>query len=186
MARGFSLIELIVVVGIFTVISAIVLANHSQFNSNVLLGSLAYDIGLSIREAQVYGLSVKKYSEPEEFQVGYGVHFQTAGQYLLFVDRNKNKRYDADTDGIQQTYTLGRGHSVKKFCGYTAGGAEECSDNAAALAFLDIVFIRPSPDASILSTSPTIYSIGAVTVQSVSGKERTITVQSTGQISVSQ
>ena len=186
MARGFSLIELIVVVGIFTVISAIVLANHTQFNSNVLLGSLAYDIGLSIREAQVYGLSVKQFSDSPDFQVGYGVHFQTPGQYLLFVDKNKNKRYDIGDDGIQQTYTLGRGHSVKKFCGYTSSGSEECSNNAAALPFLDIVFIRPSPDASILSASPTVYSIGAVTVRSASGRERTITVQSTGQISISQ
>ncbi len=47
------------------------LANHERFNSSILLDSLAYDIALSIREAQVYGLSVRGINA--DFQVGYGV-----------------------------------------------------------------------------------------------------------------
>ncbi len=66
--RGFSLIELIVVTGIFTVITAVVLANNAQFNNSVLLGNAAYDIALSVRQAQVYGLSTQAYSG--EFQLG--------------------------------------------------------------------------------------------------------------------
>src|SRR3989344_6847475 len=75
--RAFTLVELVVVLAIFTLISSVVLANHSRFNGSVLLGSLAYDIALSIREAQVYGLSVKQHTVAGvgQFQIGYGIHF---------------------------------------------------------------------------------------------------------------
>ena len=72
------------VIGIFIVITGVVLANNAQFNSSVLLGKAGYDIALSVRQAQVYGLSTQSYAG--EFQVGYGVDFQGATQYLLFAD----------------------------------------------------------------------------------------------------
>src|SRR3989344_3995148 len=81
--RGFSLIELLVVISIFSIISLVVLANHSRFNSSVLLGSLAYKIALSFRETQVYGLSVQ--GQSTNFQVGYGIHFSGGTTYTLFA-----------------------------------------------------------------------------------------------------
>lgn len=181
--RGLTLIELLVVMGIFSIISLVVLANHSRFNSSVLLGSLAYDIALSIREAQVYGLSVKEYAN--NFQVGYGLRFSAANSYTFFADTNANKQYDSGTDSIVQTYTFGQGHTVKQFCGVTASGTEECSGGTwGAINHLDIVFFRPDPDAVITSNTPTVYSSGKIVVTSPSGETRTITVASTGQISV--
>ena len=186
MARGFSLIELLVVTGIFIVITGVVLANNSQFNSSVLLGNAAYDIALSVRQAQVYGLSTQEYAG--EFQLGYGIHFSGTGDYFLFADRGAlpNKRYDADTDTIVQTYSLGRGYTIKSFCGQRSDGSEDCSDNAAALTHLDIAFLRPNPDSTITSDSPLVYSIGKIVVTSGSGETRTVSVQSTGQISVTR
>ena len=184
--RAFSLIELLVVVGIFTVISTIVLANHSRFNSSVLLGSLAYDIALSVREAQVYGLSVRGVNA--NFQVGYGVHFATANSYILFADTNANKKYDDGTgsepaDTVVSSYSLSAGHQISRFCGVTALGAEECSDTS-VIDRLDIVFFRPDPDAVISSANPGIYSAAHVTVRSSVVETRTISIASTGQISV--
>ncbi len=181
-ARGLTLIELLVVMGIFSIISLVVLANHSRFNSSVLLGSLAYDIALSIREAQVYGLSVKQYGN--NFQVGYGLRFAGASSYTFFADTNANKRYDSGVDSIVQTYTFGKGHTVKSFCGLMANGGSECSQGSGAITNLDIVFFRPEPDAIVSSNSPTLYSGGQIVITSPSGETRTITVASTGQISV--
>ncbi len=181
--RGLTLIELLVVMGIFSVISLVVLANHSRFNSSVLLGSLAYDIALSIREAQVYGLSVKEYGS--NFQVGYGLRFASASSYTFFADTNANKRYDSGVDSIVQTFSVGRGHTIQSFCGITSAGVEECSNSASnAIDHLDIVFFRPDPDALFSSNSSTLYSRGKVVVTSPSGETRTISVVSTGQISV--
>jgi prepilin-type N-terminal cleavage/methylation domain-containing protein len=181
--RAFSLIELLVVIGIFTVISALVLANHSRFNSSVLLGSLAYDIALSVREAQVYGVSVRGVSN--NFQAGYGIHFSSPNSYILFADTypagTPNKKYDPQ-DTIVSTYTLSNGHSISRFCGVN-GNVQDCSDNG-AITSLDIVFLRPEPDATISSTASGPYAEGVITVSSGGGGTRTITVGSTGQISV--
>jgi prepilin-type N-terminal cleavage/methylation domain-containing protein len=184
-SRGFSLIELLVVVGIFTVITTLILANHSRFNSSVLLGSLAYDIALSIREAQVYGVSVRGVST--NFQVGYGVHFSGANSFVLFADSYPagvpNKKYDAQ-DTIVSTYTLNPGHSIANFCGVDNAGAQSCSATG-AIASLDIVFLRPEPDANISSPGSSPYAQGIITVKSSAGQTRAITVASTGQIAVS-
>lgn len=182
--RGFTLIELLVVMGIFLVITGTVLANHSKFNSSVLLGSLAYNIALSVREAQVYGLSVQTYHA--NFQVGYGIDLSAANpnQYVLFADVNADKRYEPGTDSVIQTYAVGGGHTIQKFCGSNASGATQCSTDSTPIDRLDIVFFRPNPDAYISSANPGYYSSAAITVASGSGESRTVTVYSTGQISV--
>lgn len=180
--RAFSLIELIVAVSILAFISTIVLANNGKFNSSVLLGSLAYDIALSVREAQVYGLSVKQFSN--DFQVGYGVRFMTNSSYIFFVDTNANRVYDDGVDAVVNTYTLSRGHTVQRFCGVLVNGVERCSDSAQPITHLDVVFLRPNPDALMSSNEPGVYSRGVITVASVGGETRTVSIGSTGQISV--
>lgn len=181
---------MLVVVGIFALITLIALANHSRFNSSVLLGSLAYDIALSVREAQVYGLSVQSFNAG--FQVGYGIHFSSATSYFLFADRSDaagnatpDNHYEAGLDSIIRTYSVGQGHTIQSFCGMNSLGASECSNGAPnPIDHLDIVFFRPNPDANISSNNPGFYSSGRIIVASPSGETRTITVQSTGQISV--
>lgn len=187
-SRGFSLIELLVVMTILTTITSVVLANHSRFNGSVLLGSLAYDIGLSIRQAQVFGLSVRQYSDiAEGFRVGYGVHFSDTSSYIFFADTDENNVYDAGTDQILNSYAVGRGHAISRFCGVTSAGGEECNTSPSPISFLDIVFLRPNPDAvmtSNLTGASEVYSQGIIEVSSPSGDMRRIVVASTGQISV--
>ena len=88
--KGFTLIELLVSVAIFTFLTGLILVNHGRFTSAILLENLAYDVGLSIREAQIFGLSVKEFEPGSgQFQQGYGVHFDasTPAQYIIFADR---------------------------------------------------------------------------------------------------
>ena len=56
--RAFSLIELLVVLAIITLITSIVLINHSVFNGGVVLESLAYEIALITRQAQFFSINV--------------------------------------------------------------------------------------------------------------------------------
>ncbi len=117
--------------------------------------------------------------------MGYGIHFASATSYILFADTNASKRYDAGTDSIVRTYSVGQGHLVKQFCGLLSDGSAQCSDDAAnPIDHLDVVFFRPDPDANISSSNPTYYSSGKIVVTSPSGETRTITIASTGQISV--
>ncbi|MBY0539407.1 prepilin-type N-terminal cleavage/methylation domain-containing protein [Patescibacteria group bacterium] len=185
--RGFSLMELLVVIGIFSTISVVILANHSKFNSSVLLGNLAYSIAVSVREAQVYGVSVQQYNS--SFKSGYGVHVEAGNgaEYIFFADTNGNKTYDKDADAIVKRYTLNAQHSIVKFCGIKSTGVEECSDGSTTIGIdnLDIVFFRPDPDAYISSDRTDMYSSAKIAVGSTAGEMRTVSVASTGQIAVS-
>ena len=182
--RAFTLVELIVVMAIFLIITGVILANNSKFNSSALLGSLAYDISLSVREAQVYGLSVQTFGTQfsatgYNVQVGYGIHFDAATptSYFLFADSNADKYYDS-ADTTLQTYAVGSNHFIKSFCGTLSpseGGATQCSTDASSpIHHLDIVFFRPNPDAIITSdqnANPAQpYSSAQVVVASPSGE----------------
>ncbi|MBV9349301.1 MAG: prepilin-type N-terminal cleavage/methylation domain-containing protein [Patescibacteria group bacterium] len=183
-ARAFTLIEMLVVMGIFLVITGLVLANHSKFNSSVVLGSLAYDMALSIRQAQVYGVSVQQ-TPSASFQAGYGIHFSPGSTYFLFADTNNNGQYDAGEQQVS-VYSVGQGHSIKRFCELNTFSQSVCSDDGdTPLSYLDIVFLRPNPDATFASNVPGYTSSAKIVVASPSGETRTITVASTGQISVS-
>lgn len=185
--KGFSLVELVVSVAIFTIITSLILAKHSDFSSKLILENLAYDIALSIRKAQVFGLSVREFvGGSSEFDIGYGVHFDSADNtsYIFFADRDKNKAYDGATE-IVETFTLRRGNVISKFCGILSTGAEKCSDSD--ITFLDIVFERPNPEAIIKSNLPgNAYDSARITVSSPSGTTWNINTVITGQISIQE
>jgi prepilin-type N-terminal cleavage/methylation domain-containing protein len=76
-SRGFTLIELLVVTAILVIVSGLVLANHSRFGGKILLQNLAYDMALSVRQAQVYGISVRQFGAGT-YSAGYGIRFSTS------------------------------------------------------------------------------------------------------------
>ena len=57
--KGFTLVELLVSISIFVFMTALVVSRYAAFNQGTLMTNLAYDIALTIRTAQTYGLSVK-------------------------------------------------------------------------------------------------------------------------------
>lgn len=183
--KGFSLVELVASVAIFLVITTIILVKHSDFSGTLLVENLAYDIALSVRKAQVFGLSVREFTAgSNEFNVGYGVHFDSVSNntYIFFADRNRNEKYD-DSSEIIETFTLRKGNVISEFCGTLASGAEKCSPSD--ISYLDIVFERPNPDAIIKSSVPSdTYTSAKVTVSSPQGTQWNINTVITGQISV--
>jgi prepilin-type N-terminal cleavage/methylation domain-containing protein len=188
--RGFSLTELIVVLGIFVTITTVVMVRFSLFNNQILTTNLAYDIALSIREAQSYGTNVRGFDPGGGviFDAGYGVHFDESSNnsYIFFADLNQNKEYD--NGELIDLVTIGGGHTIKRFCG-AVGGVEDCNTDAPPWPDeLDIVFTRPSPDAVIRTHGPPgltkDYEVGTIVITSTQGTEREIRVFSTGQISI--
>lgn len=183
--RGFTLVELVVSVAIFLVITSVILANHSRFSGTLLIENLAYDIALSVRKAQVFGLSVREFETgSDEFNVGYGIHFDSGSNntYIFFADRDRNEKYDGPSE-IIETFTLRKGNVISQFCGTLANGMEKCS--SADISFLDIIFERPNPDAIIKSNIlDDIYASAKITVMSPQGTMWNINTVITGQISV--
>lgn len=185
---GFTLTELLVSIFIFTIISAVALFNNAQFNSSIVLSNLAYEVALSIRQAQSYGISVRLPSGYTAFESGYGVHFAgNTGTYSLFEDKdpipgngilNSNKSYDGASEDIR-IFNITKGNKISKLC-VTNNTSTNCYSE------IDIVFLRPNPDAIIRRTGITTnYQSAYVCVSSPTGTHRKIFISNTGQISVS-
>lgn len=189
-ARGFTLIEMLVVTGIIALISGLVLVNNNRFGGVVLLQNLAYDIALSIRQAQIFGISVQRFNS--SFGSAYGMHFvPTSGlstdSYQLFADaiQPPDGLYDCPQPGtanceLVQSTTISQGFKIQRLCATPPGQSEECG-----LASLDITFQRPEPDAFIRSPAYAGLNESArVEVVSPRGDVKSITVEANGQISV--
>lgn len=184
--KGFSLIELVVSVAIFTIITSVVLARHSQFSGTLLLENLAYDVALSVRKAQVFGLSVREFTTgSDEFGVGYGVYFDSSSNdsYIFFADRNGDGKYTDSTEMVE-TFSFRGGNFISEFCGILSNNNEKCSGSD--ITSLNILFERPNPEAIINSIPTDIYSSARITVSSPQGTERSVVVSVTGQISIQQ
>lgn len=171
-----------VVTAIFVILSAVVLANNSRFGNKIVLQNLAHDMALSIREAQVYGIAVKRFSS-DQYDLGYGVYFSPGGEYALYADANGNGIWDAGE--TVKSATLSGGYQIGTLCAPTA---------TCGLTRLDVLFRRPEPDGCI-SANGTISLNGTqdctssitratITVLSPKNDQATIVIESTGQISV--
>ncbi len=188
-SRGFTIVELVVVVAIVLIITGFTLLRHSRFDSTTLLRSLTYSIALSVRQAQVYGTSVRGVGNPGAitYAPGFGVQFSSGEptRYFLFADVDGDQVRDTTPDETVTTHNLGRSFSIRNFCAVTAGGTETCS-NTGALTSLTIYFRRPDPEATIITSAgggPYAYAYIEVQSSADSGV-RSIKVTSVGQIAV--
>lgn len=164
---GFTLIELLVVVGIMIIISALMLANNNRFGGRILLENLGYDMALTVRKAQIFGISVQS-TGGGNFGAAYGMHFSmsTPKAYVLFADSApRNGAYGAGED--VQSFSISRGYQIEKLC--TPAGTDISTCNSVSQ--LDILFKRPEPDAWIsINNDPCLTAAAGNTYAAIFGK----------------
>lgn len=185
---GFTLIELLVVTGIMVVITGLVFANNNAFGGKVLLQNLAYDVALSVREAQVYGISVQRFST-DIFAEGYGIHFlrntnpSSQDEFLLFADVIEvDGMYDCPESSVcelVEANLIRSGYHVADIC-VPSTEAEPCGH-----ASLDVTFRRPDPDAFIRADGQgLLYESARIVLQSPRGETQSVVIEQNGQIAV--
>jgi type II secretory pathway pseudopilin PulG len=187
---GFTIIELLVVTALIMIISSVILANNNKFGGVIQLENYAYDVALSIRQAQVYGIAVQRFGTnvSSNFTSGYGMHFDMASptSYILFADSV------APPDGIYTTGELVnnnsilRGYYIKSVCVTDSSPTpvKTCSPSTTSI---DILFIRPEPDAYIRANGLAgTYRSADIILASPKGETMTVSVFSNGQITVSK
>ena len=187
--RGFTLIELLVTIVIFVTLTGVVLFSQTGFNNSVLVSDLSYDIAVTVRQAQDYGVNVNE-SQANTFS-SYGTYFNIGSggsnkNYVFFADTDNNGSFHGapnvvycpanDTECIR-SYTISNGNYISGIC----AGAD--SGHCASTNALTILFTRPNPDAIITSDSgPAAYA--DITISSANGVKKDIIVTKVGQIYV--
>lgn len=197
--NGFTVVELIVSIGIMLAITSVIVFNQSQYSSSASLQNLANELSLSLRQAQVYGISVKEISPgSNNFNAAYGMTFSstasTNNSYIFFADKvTPNKVYDnswdcplgASSECLEKTM-ITHGNTVSALCVIPSTGGEDCS-----LGRVDITFLRPATEARIvyfnsahsLLSFPTAKGV-RIKLASPQNENRSVVVYTTGQISV--
>lgn len=210
---GFTLIELMVVLAIVISITGVVFTSQSSFNKTLVLANTAYDVALTIRSAEMYGLGNRAIGGATN--IGYGINFQKAvpGIFTLFADTYPSANaanchglpvggagapnaqvgdcvYEVVQGEKVSDYTLGNGITIQDFCAYYGNGTESCAvAHGGSLSSLDIVFARPSPNPFMSvnefysSAFPVIAA--CITLSSPQGGSRFVGVSLSGAISAS-
>lgn len=159
------------------IITSVIMARHSSFNSAVLLRGQAYEVALSLREVQLGAVSAV--GTAGDFRSLQGIYFDTRddGTYRIFKDADGDNRYDANEEFGQQ------GFLDERFAvGAIRAGNSDIDE-------LSVVFERPDFDARFFDASGEL-SVRSVEIdivrrgEATSGNAWTIQITATGQIEV--
>lgn len=206
--HGYSLVELLFVMGMVFLLAGISLVNYNRFGKEVELENAAYDVALTVRTAQFFGINrrddlTSSFDEPKP----YGVYFNTSlvsppqgisqESFMMFLDNDggpddTNNLFDnnfaADSLCVSNSstecidiFTLTKGMYISNLCAGTS--SSDCTTRDE----LHITFKRPNPDAIIkVDDTGTTYEYAEIDVSSpISGiPPITISVGIAGQISI--
>ncbi len=206
--KGFTIIELLISLAIFAFMTAFLVAKYGNFNQGILLTNLAYDVAITLRNAQSYGINVRNRTNLNEdgYIYGFGVHFDSNSntvdgviprqQMIFFADApidtgGENLYYNGVYDRLSgeaiSIFTIKNGSYISSVC--TGDKPENCnSSNSTNGDTVDITFVRPDPNAII--TTVDSNGIGSkktyaeIVLKSSSGLTKKVVVRSTGQITV--
>jgi prepilin-type N-terminal cleavage/methylation domain-containing protein len=184
--KGFTLIELIAVLGIFAILTSVVVFNYSRFRSETILTNMAYEVALSLREAQIYGVSARnaKGIATPDFKLPYGILFKDdSNQYFLFADTN-GQTGDGEftgTDCINSggdtcitPYTMQQNIKIDRIC----------TDSEIDIDSASVLFRRPNPEPIISAGSAITPSFVQIKLVSQSNSIRYVLVYNNGQVAV--
>lgn len=184
MKGGFTLIEIMVSVGILVVVSTLILASYPKLGDNADLTQAARTVVSSIREAQFYGISVKEFG-PGEFPA-YGVYFGPlpAVSYRIFADLppgGGDNQWSGSSETVEIQSILKRGYIDNGgLCGKKNGESIDCG-----LSGLNIVFKRPYPDIFLYGENGGLqgpYDYVEIIIKSARGDTKKVVVWKSGQV----
>lgn len=188
---GFTMVEMVIVVGIIILIASIVLVSFPNFSQGIHLQNSVQRLSLSFRQAQDMSFASRLVSDTcPVIPVGYGLYFNraTPNSYILFADLRAsgcslpasgsgNGQYDAG-DIVISTVALDPGISFGDFV-TDVGGTNQHQD------VLSIIFSVPDANISIkngaglvFGTSAQIFLIGTTNLQ------KSVMIRTTGQVYV--
>ena len=183
--RGFTVVELVIVLTIMITITSLILANYPGFNERLAVRGASEDIASNVRLAQAYGLGVKE-SSPGLFP-GYGVYFQgtTANSYVLFADNNNDGTYQ-ESEKIKDL-AIQSSVQIYDLC----VNVKQTPPGTCGFASLTAFYKRPTPIVSLkgeqtIGGTVVPASDIEIKIRGARGTTKTIVVWLSGQISVEE
>ncbi|MBP6883990.1 MAG: prepilin-type N-terminal cleavage/methylation domain-containing protein [Candidatus Pacebacteria bacterium] len=162
--RGMTYVELIVVLGIFSVMLSIALFNYKKFQGKVDIKNLANDIALKLVESQKSSVSGKwNASASSAWKPSYGVYLNstTPTKIVYFADLNNSNSCDS-ANCTAPSYTIGgevldivnitRGNTISSLQVYAPSGSG-CT-SPVTVTSISVAFKRPSSTPLPITTSP--------------------------------
>src|SRR3989344_4278539 len=102
-SRGFTFIEMVMVITIFTIISGVALFNFGDYSDSISLQNLAHQISLEIVQAQRDAISGRNAPQFDPDRPSYGVAFSSSpscvqdfpceSKFIRFADIDNNGKY---------------------------------------------------------------------------------------------
>lgn len=167
---------MLVVIAIFLIFTAIMLANYKDFGENEKFVNFVYDTALALRQTQTSGIAVKESTAgSQNYGGGYGIHFSPSTDphdYIEFIDQRDDSSivvggggegvYDRyfDTSDLPADGSFSNSgfddwsqipfdstYTISQIC--VLGGTNNRCANAQNGASVDILFMRPEPLATI-------------------------------------
>lgn len=175
---GFTLIELMVTIGIMVIINGVIFFNYPKVMANLALRRTADEIALTARQAQAYAMAAK--SEGGELP-GFGVHFEKdATSIVLFKDLSPaDNTYSGFTEDVQIFDIQTKDKISNLSC--TGSGSRSCVN------LVDVVYSRQSPTSDInknIAGSSWDSVIIEIMAHRDSDMKKNITINKNGYISV--
>jgi len=191
-ANGFTLTELMVVIGIMTIMNLLIFSSYPEFSQRLALKRTSEDIALIVRQAQAYSLGIKKSGSVDIDYTGFGVHFDKTTKdkqksLILFADSSSGNLYKYDEGELFQEYKINTGDVVFDLQVCKADGCVVL-DTVDTVNTVDIFYPR-SRSMAIISGEGIIdanASYAKVVIRSPKGKMRTIKIWISGEISVKE
>jgi len=166
--RGITFVEMSVSLAVLSIIMSSLVFYHRGFTDRLEITNLAYDIALTIREAQVSGSAVRG-TDLGGFDHAFGIRFFIGGSggnigsdkaFISFVDLSNG--VGGDPDGLYngnfncrdeeciRKIEIGRGNFIKKVCWRENNSSLKCNSNtnSSPPRGVDITFLRPKLDAT--------------------------------------
>ena len=209
--KGMTLVELLVCLSIFVIVTGLTMFDYGSFRCSISIQNLASDISLTIRKAQSYAIGAR--GVENVFSNGFGVHFTLSGSdnilsgssksFVLFSDLDNSRSYKisdnnstcGDNNECNELLNID-GNDVISGISYNTSISQDIplSDGES----IDISFKRPNPDANFYviysdGTPKNTLSISSVAITISNGldskndikyRSKIITISNTGQISI--
>ncbi len=191
--KGFTIIEMLAVLAIFSILTAIVVFNYAKFRSDTILTNMAYEVALSIREAQIYGVSARSSvsGETADFTNAYGIYIPTipTNAYYLFSDTDSANGGTGDKTFSGSDCTISNGdtcitpYTLQQNIKITAVYVNDGCENSTKFS---ILFKRPNPEPIFSKNGaiPANFSKIQITLTADNDTKRYVLVANNGQISV--